>query len=119
MPSWYAVKVDICFDDTRFEQNCNNHRALVRRYGDRMARVIRTRLDDLDAAENLEDMRNIAGRCHELVGDRAGQLSVDLVHPQRLIFTPEGEPIPRKPDGGLDWTQIRYVRILGIEDTHE
>jgi proteic killer suppression protein len=65
-------------------------------------------------------MRNIAGRCHELVGDRAGQLSLDLVHPQRLIFVSEGEPIPRKPDGGLDclW-QIRSVKILGIEDTHE
>lgn len=119
MSSWYAVKVEISFDDNRFEEDCNNHRSLVRGYGDRMARVIRRRLDDLDAAETLEDMRNIAGRCHELLGDRTGQLSLDLVHPQRLIFVPEGEPIPRKPDGGLDWTQIRSVRILGIEDTHE
>lgn len=119
MSSWYAVNVDISFCDNRFEQDCNNHRALVRRYGDRTARVIRRRLDDLDAAETLEDMRNLAGRCHELLGDRAGQLSLDLVHPERLIFVPDGDPIPRKPDGGLDWTQIRSVRILGIEDTHE
>jgi plasmid maintenance system killer protein len=84
-----------------------------------MARVIRRRLDDLDAAETLEDMRNIAGRCHELLGDRAGQLSLDLAHPQRLIFVPQGERVLRKADGGLDWTQIRSVRILGIEDTHE
>jgi plasmid maintenance system killer protein len=84
-----------------------------------MARVIRRRLDDLDAAETLEDMRNLAGRCHELTGDRAGQLSLDLAHPRRLIFIPNDYPVPTKPDDGLDWKQIRSVRILEIEDTHE
>ena len=118
MSSWYAQKVDISFEDNRFEQDCNNHRSLVRRYGDRMARVIRRRLDDLDAAETLEEMRNLAGRCHELIGDRAGQISLDLVHPERLIFVPAEDPLPTKPDGGLDWTQVRSVQIIGIEDTH-
>ena len=58
-------------------------------------------------------------RCHELTGGRKGQLSVDLEHPYRLIFIPNHEPIPRKPDGGLDWKLVTSIMIIGIEDTHE
>ena len=63
-------------------------------------------------------MRHVPGRCHELAGDRSGQLSLDLDHPYRLIFKPATEPIPLKPDGGLDWTRVDAVLILGVEDTH-
>jgi plasmid maintenance system killer protein len=84
-----------------------------------MASVLRRRLDDLDAADTLDDMRHLPGRCHELRHDRAGQLSLDLVHPQRLIFVPIDDPVPLKPDGGLDWQQVKSIRILGIQDTHE
>lgn len=84
-----------------------------------MAGVIRRRLDDLDAANSLEEMRNLPGRCHELKGDRACQLSIDLVHPQRLIFVPLENPFPTKPDGGMDWTQVKSILVMGIEDTHE
>lgn len=91
----------------------------MRSYGERMAGVIRRRLDDLDAATSLEEMRHLPGRCHELKGDRAGQLSIDLVHPQRLIFVPYEKPVPQKPDGGMDWSQIKSILITGIEDTHD
>lgn len=119
MSSWYDAKVEIHFDDSKFERDCNSHRALVRKYGERMAGLIRRRLDDLDAASTLEEMRHLPGRCHELIGDRSGQLSLDLIHPQRLIFVPDDDPVPRKPDGGLDWVQIRSILVIGIEDTHE
>ena len=59
-------------------------------------------------------------RCHELTqGERKGHLSVDLDHPYRLIFIPNHNPVPKKPDGGLDWKQVTAITILGIEDTHE
>lgn len=111
--------MDINFENSKFEQDCNAHRALVRRYGERMAGLIRRRLDDLDAASSLVEMRNLPGRCHELKGNRAGQLSLDLVHPQRLIFVPFENPFPKKSDGGMDWSQIKSILVLGIEDTHE
>jgi plasmid maintenance system killer protein len=110
--------VEIHFDGNRLEREFNDHRLLIRRRGPRMAEVIRRRLDDLDAAPNLATMRQLPGRCHELTGDRAGQISLDLVHPQRLIFV-SSEPVPRNPDGGLNWDQVTSVRIIGIEVTHE
>jgi proteic killer suppression protein len=73
----------------------------------------------LQAVDNLEMMRYLPGRCHELKGDRSGQLSLDLDHPYRLIFEPANNPAPRKADGGLDWKGVTAVVIIGVEDTHE
>ena len=83
------------------------------------AKLLRRRLDEFRAAENLEIMRSLPQvRCHELKGNREGTLSVDLDHPYRLIFEPASTPIPRKSDGGLDWTKVTAIRVLTIEDYH-
>jgi hypothetical protein len=71
------------------------------------------------AAPNLGTLRTLPQmRAHELTADRAGQISVDVRHPYRLLLVPDHDEVPRKPDGGLDWTRVTRVRILGIEDTH-
>jgi plasmid maintenance system killer protein len=112
--------LEILFSSKKFNQECNDYRLLVKKHGDRRAKKIRTRLDDLRAATNLEMVRPpFPGRCHELKGNRAGQLSFDLDHPYRLIFEPANDPIPLKADGGLDWRQVTAIRIIGVEDTHE
>mgnify|MGYP006291753817 FL=1 len=108
----------IQFQDPKFRDECNNRRLLVKNQGARRAKKIRQRLDDLKAADNLNVMRNLPGRCHELTGDRRGQLSLDLDHPWRLIFIPADDPPSLKDDGGIDWQNVRVINILGIEDTH-
>ena len=111
--------MDIIFKRAKFRKVCNKQKLLVKHYGDRMADLIRRRLDDLTAADNLRVMRFVDGRCHELRGNRKGQLSLDLVHPYRLIFTPAHDPIPKELDGGLDWERVTAVEIIGVDDTHE
>lgn len=110
--------LDIVFDNPKLESQCNNHKLLVRKHGTKRAKKIRQRLDDLHAANSLDVMRMLPGRCHELTGDRSGLLSLDLDHPYRLIFEPANEPLPQKDDGGIDWVNVTAVRILRIEDTH-
>ena len=100
------------------EALCNQGKRAQRRLGAVGARRLRQRLDDLRAAPNLDAMRRLPGRCHELKGERAGQISLDLDHPLRLIFEPADMPFSRKPDGGLDWAATTAVRILAVEDTH-
>jgi len=108
----------IQFQDLKLRDECNNQRLLTRRQGVRRAKKIRQRLDDLKAADNLSVMKNLPGRCHELTGDRHGQLSLDLDHPWRLIFVPADDPASIKDDDGIDWQNVRVIKILGIEDTH-
>ena len=91
---------------------------MVKTYGPRQARRLGQRLDDLRAADSLEVMRVLPGRCHELTASRADQLSVDLEHPHRLVFAPAHDEVPQKEDGGLDWSSVTAIRIVEITDTH-
>lgn len=58
---------------------------LDRKYGPKGSKRIRTRPSQLEAVETLDDMRSVPGRCHELTGDLAGCLAVDLDHPYQSV----------------------------------
>ena len=110
----------ILFKTTKLEKECNNENLMVRRFGAIRARLLKRRLTELAAANALEDLRNLPqARCHELKENLKGFLSVDLDHPYRMVFEPANNPAPKKPDGGLDWTKVTAIRIIGLEDTHE
>ena len=112
--------MDILFKTKKLWKQCNNHKELNKAFGSKRARLIQRRLDEFKAAKTLKDVATLPGpRCHELTGDKTGQLSVDLDHPYRLLFMPANDPVPKKVDGGLDWTRIIRIEILGVKDTHE
>lgn len=96
----------------------NDDRKLASEYGRRRAEIIRRRLDDLRAADTLEDLRYMPGRFHELKAERKGQWACDLDHPYRLIFTPHEYPIPSNADGQYVWAEIKGVDILEITNYH-
>lgn len=110
--------MDILFKTAKLEKRCNSGKELVKAYGERCAGLLRRRLDDLEAADNLEVMWSLPGRCHELTGNLKGMLSLDLEHPYRLLFKVAHNPTPKKPDGGLDWSRVTKIEIHGIKDTH-
>ena len=84
-----------------------------------MARKLKQRMAELKAAEALSDISHLPPpRCHELTGNRAGQFSVDLEHPYRLLFLPADDPIPYREDGGIDLLLVQEIEIIKIEDTH-
>jgi plasmid maintenance system killer protein len=111
--------VDILFESDDAAAEYNDTKKLVRLHNVQRAKLIRRRLDDLRSAPSLETMRNLPGRCHELKGDRALQLSIDLDGPYRLILYPAHDPLPLKPDGGMDWKKVTAVTIKEVRDTHE
>lgn len=81
--------------------------------------MITQRLNQLHAMPNLDLARKLPQmRCHELGGDRKGKLAVDVEHPFRLVFAVDQRPVPRKKDGGLDWTKVEAIVIIAIEDYH-
>jgi len=108
--------LEIFFESEKFAKICNTRTALDRAYGAVCAKRVAQRLQELEAVESLADV--VFGRPHELKADRAGQISVDLVHPLRLIFRPTAQPPPLHTDGGLDRPQIKSVTIIEIADTH-
>ncbi|MBI1903069.1 MAG: killer suppression protein [Planctomycetia bacterium] len=110
--------MDVSFANSKLQKLCNSEKKLRGEYGPRMGALIQQRLADLAAAATLATMRQLPGRCHELKGDLKGHFAVDLVHPDRLVFRPFHHPLPMLADGGLDWSRITSIEIVGIGDYH-
>lgn len=110
--------MEVLFSDERTARQLSNRTVLVTTYGDVLARRITQRLQELSAADALDDMRKLPGKCHELVADRDGHLAVRLDKRSRLIFKPADNPAPAKPDGGLDWTAVTAIVVIEIVDYH-
>jgi toxin HigB-1 len=115
-----AENVEILYQGRKIEKVCKNQSYRIKKHGAVRARAIEARLDELKDVDNLEQMHaQRQARCHELTGDRKGTLAVNLDGPWRLIFEPAHDPVPRKPDGGLDWVQVTAIRILEVENYHD
>lgn len=110
--------MELSFKNKKLEKQLTDPKELQKTFGER-ARKVNQRVKDLGSAETLATMRTIpAARCHELTGDRKGELGVDVSVNFRLVFQPNHDPTPRKEDGGLLWENVTKIQILGIEDYH-
>ncbi len=111
--------MNIDFARPRLKRTFNSETALKRAYGDRMIRTIAMRMKVLRHAPTLSKVPvTKPDRRHQLEGNRAGQYAVDLVHPKRLVFEPNHNPMPRKKDGGIDTDQVTAITIIEVIDYH-
>lgn len=111
--------MEIGFPNARLAKLCNSESKLRGKYGPRMAGLIQQRLVELHDAENLGIVHSLPGaRCHELTGDLKDRFAVNLVHPQRMVFKPDHNPLPIRGDGSLDWAMVTKIEIVGIGDYH-
>ena len=111
--------MELSFANRKVAKELADEKSITRRYGTDNGRRICQRLTQLMAAPNLETLRSLPQmRAHELTADRAGRISVDVRHPYRLVLVPDHDEVPRKADGGLDWSRVTRVKILEIVDTH-
>lgn len=105
---------------TKARELFSSQEELVKKFGAEQAAVIMRRLNQLAAADNLALMGSLPpARCHELVGNRAGQFAVSLKGPYRLIFEPAVTPVPETRDGGIDRTRVTEIVVIGVIDYHE
>ncbi|ALE80401.1 hypothetical protein WY02_20535 [Pseudonocardia sp. AL041005-10] len=105
--------MDVSFADPRLEDRCEKEKDLRRCYGDRQAKKIMLRIQHMKIAKTLAELRTMPGRLHPLSADRSGDYAMDLVHPDRLVFTVE------VPDGHNVWstTEVK-INIVEIIDYH-
>lgn len=109
--------MEIHFKDKNVRKLCEKQGDAEKEHGANCARKLRARLSELEAASRVTDL--LAGRPHPLKGDRAGQFALDLAGGKRLVFTPDHDPCPTHPEGGIDWTQVTIVLIECVEDYHD
>ena len=111
--------MDVSFATRSMQKVCSSEKEMKRKWGAALTKKLQQRLLELKAADTLDDISRLPpARCHELTGNRKGELSVDVAHPYRLVFKPNHDPLPLKPGGGLDWALVTSVIVLEVVDTH-
>ena len=111
--------MEVLFRTTKLQRICNSEREITRHYGQERGNLLKRRLADISAANSLAELSLLPqARCHPLSGDRAGQFAVNLAHPFRLILEPADEPVPLKPDGGIDLGRVTRICIVEVIDYH-
>ena len=113
--------VDISYRNRKIQKLCASKAEMTRALGPAMAAKLAQRLAELIAVESLADLALDPGRAATSwwpARSRDGQLSLDLVHPRRLIIEPADDPVPVKVDGGLDWSKVTAAVVTEITDPH-
>lgn len=108
----------ISFKTKKLEKQLTDYKELRRKFGS-LAEKVNLRIKQLKSADNLKVMETLpAANCHELKGDLKGSLAVDISANYRLIFEPDHDPVPRKADSGLNWSEVNQIIITQIVDYH-
>lgn len=110
--------MEITFSNKKLEKLANDDRKCLKEMGKVRAGKYKDRLIQLRFAQTLEDVKNLPGNYHELVGDRKGQWACDLDQPNRLVFEPHENPIPTNEDGKYIWFEIKGIEVIEITDYH-
>ena len=114
--------MNITFASKKLQKQLSRQREMQKVFGEKRSKRLRVVLAALRAATNLGMLAppySPPHRCHELTGNRAGTLSIDLDGPYRLIIEPMHDPLPMRVEGGLEWVAVTAIKIRGIEDTHD
>lgn len=106
--------MQVVYADKELARCAGDRAYAVRKMGQRRADVYMDRLNDLRGAANLDDLKDVPGRYHELTGNRAGQWACDLDHPYRLIF----KPVLNSDGNVIGLIVEQTVSILEIVDYH-
>ena len=109
----------ILFKTKQLEKIFATEKALVKKFGTAIARIIIMRRTLLEAAPTLKYVPiEKPTRRHQLENNRHEQFSVDLKHRHRLIFQVANDPIPRKEDGGIELDLVTAIIIIEVIDYH-
>jgi hypothetical protein len=93
---------------------CENEVEGNRQLGETLAKALRSRLADLDAASSVKEL--LAGRPKELSD---GIMSVELGKGGSLVFTANHPNVPKTINRQTDWARVHSIRILSIHGENE
>lgn len=102
--------MEISFESKQLRELCENEDEGKRRLGDAVAKTLRDRLADCEAASSPKEL--IAGRSREGVD---GTMVLDLEDGYSLTFAANHPTLPLTPSGEINWSKVHRIRILKIE----
>jgi len=110
--------IEVSWSSAKLEKACSDDRQGRKNWGADNWKLLKRRLAALRGSPTLADMDGAPGNCHELHADRKGEFAMYLWGSFRLVFEPADEPLPTRPDGGIDRTQVTKIEIKEVVDYH-
>ena len=91
---------------------------LVQKYGDKKARRMRQRLDELDAISNLEDLRTLPALHCQQVTNHPSLITICTIRPAGILS--EVEDMTCFEGKLLNWRKVTTIKIISLdENTYE
>lgn len=108
----------ILFADEQIRGQAISLKLMMQKYGDRKAKRMRQRLDELDAANNLEDVRTLpALRCQQ-VNNQPTFITICTIRPAGMLF--KVEDLTCFDGNALNWRSVTTLKIISLdENTYE
>lgn len=111
--------MEINFRSTKLQKIFESNSNLKRKYGTRRAMIIASHMNVIESLPSLARIPTVRPiRCHQLREDRDEQFAIDIVHPYRLVFEVDHDPIPRDEFGGIDRERVTAIKIMEMIDYH-
>lgn len=105
----------ILFADEQVHMQAISLERMVQEYGERKARRIRQRLDELDAAGCLAGIRTLpAMRCRS-VNNQPDLVTICTLSPARIRLKAENDAY-FDTDGALNWYAVTTITIISLNE---
>lgn len=104
----------VLFITEQLRTDCVSLERLVKQYGEKKARRIRQRLDELDAVQNLAQVKSLPAANCRSIDNRAGVIAVDTIPPACILLQAVNL------NSGTGWHQVTTVQIIKLnENIHD
>ena len=102
------MPIEIIIPDESMRDLCEHCVVADKILGQEIAKRLRSRIADLQAATNVSDVT--AGRPTP-AADGSASISYALGSGARLVVEPADDPIPRDDRGAINWAQVKKIRV--------
>ena len=109
--------MQLAFAEKSLRQLCESETAAVRKLGSQVANKLLGRLADLRACTYVSELA--AGNPREVNHVSPGRFTLDLADGNTLVFCANHPKNPILKTGGIDWSRVSRIKIIGIENDHD
>lgn len=104
--------MELSFKNRTIRTICENEEAAEKEYGLEVAKKLQSRLADIIAAKNTEEI--VVGNPREIFEDDYCSIRIDLCDGYFLVFCSNHIQRPCMENGNINWSKVSRVKILRI-----
>lgn len=106
--------MELAFETKELRDICEHEARAKQELGKQVAEKLKHRLADMISARTVTDL--VAGELHEVDGAHPRNMAVKISEGVRLVFSANHNEMPLSRPGAVDWSKVRRIKLVRIED---